>query len=85
MSESWEEITVNKPRSPDMSMLGKQARPHGPLGHDSRPMPMPSATALKESAHVHVKVDGLAGKLCILNGQDPEAVIAEARELAGGG
>ncbi len=31
----------------------------------------------------HVKVPGLRSKVCVLKGQDPAAVVAEARELAG--
>ena len=31
----------------------------------------------------HVKVPGLHSKVCILKGQDPEKVVAEAKSLAG--
>ena len=85
MSERWEEITVNKLGPAPNLGLGRSAKPDH-LGRDRRKMPLAASGGAQHARCVdHVKVDGLAGKLCILKGQDPEAVIAEARELAGGG
>lgn len=42
------------------------------------------AAAAKHGACVdHVNVPGLRSKVCILKGQDPGAVVAEAKALAG--
>ena len=58
---------------------GKESRDH-------KPMPIPTESELRTGAHArcvdHVRVDGLTRKVCILRGDDPEAVIADARHLA---
>ena len=85
MTESWEEITVRKPGPAADPGLGRAAKPdHN--GRDRRKIPVTASSGAQHARCVdHVKVDGLATKVCILKGDDPEAVIAEARELAGGG
>lgn len=86
MTESWQEITVHKPRRGPAPSLGQDA-----FKKNGKAKPLPRATVeqgarLAQHARCvdHVEVDGLASPLCILKGDDPEAVIAEARALAGG-
>lgn len=81
MTETWEQISVNKPGQIVHPSLG-QTR----LTDKGKERPLGPAES-KKAAHGrcidHVKVDGLAKPVCILRGDDPEAVIAEALDLLG--
>lgn len=84
---SWEEITVHKLRPGPPPSLGQDAISR----RTGKPKPMPRAVVeqgarLAQHARCveHVAVPGLSKPVCITRGQDREAVLAEARELAGG-
>ncbi|MCC6619442.1 MAG: hypothetical protein IT341_10450 [Chloroflexi bacterium] len=78
--------TVHKPRAANLPTLGRDALSK----KTGKPMRIPAAKVsemARQAQHGrcfdHVEVAGLDKPVCILWGQDPEAVVAEARELAG--
>jgi hypothetical protein len=78
----WLKASTPKPRPAPPPSLGQVSGPTGA----SKPLSA-SEASVHDARHVgcvdHVKVEGFRTKVCIGKGQDPEAVIAEARELAG--
>jgi hypothetical protein len=81
--EDWQRTTVPKPRAATPPPLGS-----GDPSKDRRPIPR---GALEQGARLaqharcveHVPIDGLSSPVCVMRGQDRDAVIAEARELVG--
>lgn len=81
---AWEAIAVPKPRRGPAPSLGANATRNGKPVKLTRSEIAQIAAAAQHGACVdHVKVPGLASKVCILKGQDKVAVVAEAKALAG--
>lgn len=83
---SWEEITVRKLRPGPPPSLGQDA--FSKRTGKAKPMPravVEQGARLAQHARCveHVEVPGLAKPVCITKGQDRDAVLAEAHELAG--
>lgn len=81
---SWEETTVRKLRAgppPSLGQAAKSTRTDKPrrISHAERKAHLAPHGGCVE----HVEVAGLTQPVCIARGADREAVIAEARELAG--
>lgn len=101
MSEDWEQITVHKPGRIVGPSLGQRAmrvhvgidrRTGGVSASDPKPRKLTSGERSAQgrlAQHAlcieHVAVTGLRQRVCITRGADREAILAEARELAGGG
>lgn len=80
---SWEKTTVSKLNPAPPPSLGQDA-----FTEKGRSRKIPRGQlkvhlAQHATCVDHVKVDGLAKPVCVLRGQDPDAVVAEARALAG--
>lgn len=83
-SPGWLTAATPKPRKAPAPSLGQDA-----LKIDGKARPLPRATVESQarlaqhgSCVDHVEVEGLTTPVCIRRGDDVEAIVAEARELA---
>lgn len=81
----WLTAQTPRPRAAPPPSLGQDA--YTATGRDRKlPLPIPGIERSRHALCIdHVEVADLIKPLCITRGQDRAAVIAEARELAGGG
>ncbi len=82
-TEAWQQTSV-----PKLSPAITRGMGAGNPTRDAKPIPRAQVERMARQAQhggcvEHVKVVGLEKPVCITRGQDREAVIAEARELAG--
>lgn len=81
--EPWQQTSVPNLRSTGPARLGSGTQA------DAKPIPQATAAAgARLSQHArcvdHVPIEGLRSPVCILRGQDPDQVLAAARQLVGG-